>query len=1725
MEEVDKLLPTPTSEYTPGAERVASTVRKEVRMQDKERGLLQQTAPNPFAQERANLGSGIIGTDFSDYRREDMMGEYKDGTQVARYDIFYQGIDNEEKRAQEQSTTEKWKHGLGKLAGKFGTGFAGNLVGSFYGLGEALATGRSEAIYDNSFMDFLDDLNVGMDYKLPNWYSEKEKNLSAIESMGTANFWANDVTSGATFTLSTIASELALGYLSGGTSLTTTGARVGASAVRQFSKAGKLARATAKKASTLNVDQAFLKEASLSGMREGARLGAKAGELAKSARYMYTSSMYESGFETRMFRNESRENFDRAFVEMNDRMPTIEEREEYEKYLDEASQFTFLANMAFVGTSNLVGPMRTLTGFNGSGTAKAITNRSIFGAGVEKTKEGTFKALSPTKSQKALRKGYNVFSGMINEGAQEGLQGATTNASNLWISDKFNPETNKAMYDLLDAFKDGVGETLTTKEGHKEMLIGALIGMFSGVAGAYKQSGSLEGGFKSQDERSKALEKFSESNLGKNFTDIILYGQRTIRNSENFDEAVNKGDKIASELYRKEASVNQFTFAYNQDYFNETVEQGVNSMRLVPVEEIAEAYDLEIEEAETFKQDRIQEYINLSKEYKKNRRFADEYIASNLTDEEQEVFKGNTGRLKELIAYTLTMGKDSYNTTKENFNNIITAVSEIYGDNSGDALQAMEVIGSAKESAQKELTALQDSLRDNRAELNKLEAERNKLTRSIVSQDAEVARTQRLNQIAFDIEENTRRKEELEREFNTVLKLADASNPFTEGGTQLDYITSEALEETEKALEDLRGFVTGGGAISESKQMQLASLMDAYQKNLEIFRSFAETAEKFSSSDLQLTGKGSFAKRWLKGNKINNTTLDFLKGMQELNESGVITDEATSQAIFDSGIVDEVLNNSAKKPLKIVPKVRTEADKRKEGLREKINQLVEKSPYYRSKGIDGDTITTDERMVLADEILQDTTLTDGGVSLKDLVDQFNQLVEETEVTPIEEGMNEEGFQNIVQDTPFSYFNESNVQVSVRDAEIAQVYENAFVKTGDETVTIHNITPQGFVESLGAGGVEIEFNDGRVPQVVPTSELNEHRGSITSFSLVGMPITITLDPYSGTMSMNKESFRDLMGNDSNGLEVYDNAISRTNRYLLLYKDGRPMSTDFNKGDVVQTPQEIYKMKKGSKVYFQVNTSDPYNVSAIAEYKALKGKKAKQEGRIILENKLKVDIVDSSGAVVGTLKSNNNTQNAKENFLLLRKMATDSAIKAPRGATVSLGASSEVKHVFLGLPNLNIVNGEVQTKPVNPEHVIDYGYWNGKELILKEGTSEVRDELPRKIGKKSMPVVVLRHHGQLIAMPVGLVPTVTDIRPEIEQEFLSGGNIARSVVAFNQRLINAGLNPKQYNLYFYSEVDNTVIEEGEFSPSMEKAIEDLQERENLSDFKKEWMSKNFTKEDLADSAVIGVDEAGDFMVSPRPVIDFDILDTVGDNEVIKKNNKETRIISKKVEQVIEERKAEIQEEQVEGVKISEDREVFEKVKELPLEERVNKLVEEGIVKPFTYESKGKDIIVVDINGVSVPFLKHTKVDGFENTWQPFFGFGDAGNLEWILTGNSTDKKDGYNSEWLQEYSKMLNDTLPWKGKNTANLGNLKPVATEEEFNREVYGEGFTKLENGAQKLAPYILEKVKEVNRGRLASRLKPTEVTLNESEQTELDTLLPMSELKQWEAKTIIEKDC
>ena len=211
---------TPVVNISP-TQQMATEIRQKAIQPDVYQSLVPQNglfSQNSFTPEKRAL-KGYANETFDQAYAQLNSGEY-----VSRFQDFgfMPNTDNMERSANLQSTSDKWLNGLAKFGTKTLNAIAGGTIGTVNGAINFVKEGSLNSAFDNDFNRWLDDLNTKMDYKLPNYYTKQEQEAGFFGSVGSANFWANDVLGAASFTVGALFSEGIWAAATGGSSLATT---------------------------------------------------------------------------------------------------------------------------------------------------------------------------------------------------------------------------------------------------------------------------------------------------------------------------------------------------------------------------------------------------------------------------------------------------------------------------------------------------------------------------------------------------------------------------------------------------------------------------------------------------------------------------------------------------------------------------------------------------------------------------------------------------------------------------------------------------------------------------------------------------------------------------------------------------------------------------------------------------------------------------------------------------------------------------------------------------------------------------------------------------------------------------------------------------------------------------------------------------------------------------------------------------------------------------------------------------------------------------------------------------------------------------------------------------------------------------------------------------------------------------------------------------------------
>lgn len=875
------------------------------------------------------------------YNIEDAYVKLNDGTYLAKYDSYKEGRDNAEYFGQTQTATDKWLNGTTKFLGKTGLAIIGGTVGMVNSVGKLAEDGTMTSLYDNDFTRTLDDWNTKLDYKLPNYYTKQEQDRNIFGQATTANFWADKVLGGLSFTAGAIVSEGIWAWATGGSSLGSTFARWGSKGLG-FTKV----------AQGVNNYKSLLKSPLLQAYRAGnvskntaIALG-RAGDFLNAVRFTITSAGYEASVEALQYKKEATENFYNSFAGLNGRQPTDEDIEIFQTNLNDSANAVFGMNMAIVGSSNLV----TLGGiFNLKNPIKTgigdFIEKKAFGRGITSSLDDAGKTIyapiQATRAQKITRNIFDYGKTPVVEGLyEEGLQGVTTKTANKWIEHSYNPQLATENVEMAGLIYESLGEQYGTKEGWVENGIGMIIGALGGTVNVANQRRVS----KSEIEFKVAgLNTFTEKVLGER----LMLANRVSGFSQEAAQEAQKGNIVKSRMANDgvlHAKLNhQYQLGGN---LNETVEEARVALDSMTTQQFIDAgvatatETAEIQkQIEDFKIDTLNQYSSIAKQFTQNRKYAEYVIGKNRLSGAQDVLQtgeeslrtNNQEALIQSLTWNLTAGENAGALIKD----IQDQISNELGIEQSNVLRTLTQLN-------KQQTSKKGQLTKNINKRKALVIERDRLQKSLIEVQNTPQETEGNREQGRQLGQLNIRLLELDEQINTIdLDLqvtANELNSQKQFGQDIsnlninqiqDYslITVEDLSNLDSNIENFEKLVQSYEASNPKRYRYLQDLLDEYSQAQDIFKTNQATALAISSGNLKLKNINSWLSKQLsKKDSLDEFTkdwlIDILRNYQqnkvstlakETGQEETISSEEY-QAFTEEGIVsDEILNSIASK--------------------------------------------------------------------------------------------------------------------------------------------------------------------------------------------------------------------------------------------------------------------------------------------------------------------------------------------------------------------------------------------------------------------------------------------------------------------------------------------------------------------------------------------------------------------------------------------------------------------------------------------------------------------------------------------------------------------------------------------------------------------------------------------------------------------------------------------
>lgn len=887
---------------------------------------------------------------------------------IAKYPTYELGRDNAEYAAQTQSSFDKWSNGLTKAGANLLTTIAGNTVGFVVGVAEGVSQQSWNAVFDNKFSNTLADWNDKLEYKLPNYVSKDEQDDNFGESLLNANFWAKDVMGGFSFTVGTIASEAIWAVATGGIA---NSAKWGLQGARLANKArwGKVALgaeeaavglANYKKFVASGVNQLY-KTGSLETTTAG--LFANTAKTLNTARFLSTTSGNEAGIEALQYKREQTENFYRDFEKINGRNPSQEEITEFNDNLEASANAVFATNLAILFPSNIAmfGSLANIISPT-KGLSKAM-NKSLFGIGVEKTAneagELAYKGLQATGKQKVAQYTYAALKPLVTEGLwEEGLQGVTTKTAENWITSTYDPKYNNKTISLADATYKALAEQYGSKEGWKEIGIGALIGGGSSLIigrGKFQEVQEFNEQQKYQEDYvAGGLNRYGDQSALA--TDAIvkkvMFDARVSSAVERQKEAIDKGDDVTAALSQQDQLLAEMQFrkaiGENTKDLVSKYETAVNALPDSAFEE------RNISDVSTYKESIISGYKDLVSSYERASDFADAVLGeSKILGQDIQ-----TQTLKDALTYSIVSGEKA----NKIMNGLLSDMGQIIGTDSVKAMKIQTELQKMGKAKQQQVRRLNTTIEQTEQQVKTLSRE---LQRLQISKDEE--KGTRLQQVQGKLTDANEKIVVLkaEREVLAQEVSQESKRRTTVQGTDIndinldtEFITGNDLADIDQKLQRIEDSIKSYQGVNHEIYYDLLDLKRQYVTAKENFFSFQSSvdaiisdkfAPKFSKAN-GLLGKlmnskapiDNFTKQYLE-QLTNNYINSVARSEEKYLTENIISDQ--DYAIFkDTGEVSQEILSSLAEKIKVKDDLTTREREIYEVKTNEINLLTQPNP-------------------------------------------------------------------------------------------------------------------------------------------------------------------------------------------------------------------------------------------------------------------------------------------------------------------------------------------------------------------------------------------------------------------------------------------------------------------------------------------------------------------------------------------------------------------------------------------------------------------------------------------------------------------------------------------------------------------------------------------------------------------------------------------------------------
>jgi len=1015
---------------------------------------------------------------------ESVYDRLNDGSYAARYENYLGAEGNENRLALQQSGGEQALKGLTKNSAKAFNYAFDSVVGTAYGLTKAVTSGSLRDLYDNEITNKLDDMNKQLDYALPNYYSDEQKSMSFLRSIGTVNWWANDAAGGVAFVAGALLPQIAIGIATGGASLPSLAVTAGKFGAKLGLKAGKelaeeTAKAALKKGIKNTVDEGLSTMGSLTekigratGYTKGknviksyqqAILGDKLGTFTNTTGFLARSAGFEAGMESRQALKESTDNYYQQFQTQNGRMPNAEEYGEFMNDAVKASNKVFGANMAILSLSNAVMFGRKILPESASNWVnKTIGGKvnNLIGLGTKSAVvDGklTYTMLGANRGQKIAGKAYKSFSKPLVEGLyEEGFQGVASKTMKNYLDSKYD-KNNLEGYSFWGSLNDSFAEQYGTNEGWKEMTIGMLIGFAGGAIqpGAVK-NGYAFSGFGKNSYTSRRSE--IESNL-KRANDGIELLSNLNRTSAAVakDSAMNSGE--SSDFVGAEDTLSHYNFIRSQESINSptqmTKDFNVVIDNLQFEDESLEALSSAGLDPDTYKTKLKDDFSNSLSNYK----FAKKAVEALGLNQKLKDTPGNIAEISDSLMFGLMAGKDSFDNSK----NIASQIDAIIG--SEGVFNHLNFYNNLEQDKKDQFL----ELKDRKENLSQLQDAAAKVAQKIgkinstgqLTPELVEGRRKRLSEQAVAIQDQLVETENRIKYLDDVLKTDFRNSKYNLSVDVMDNIASVedvtgAIENINK-IDDLISSFRKSGKNKESDTLQY--LVSQFKLSSDAHREMINTHRKMMDTNFFSSKEGKGFLSSILGDKFTMTD-DFKQLIEDNND--IVDRSLNANGIRNYKNVQEILESSIvnNPDLSDREKFRLESLIRI-NLSQKAYQNAVEDLQKTSKKMQTDLSDSDKNLATTASDLRRVNLTKGDLNNIKLIDEaINEITKEL-------------------DYIVNYSSKNVERIKTLEEEIAKLKEEREIIKENNKKKQENKTPEQVQQTTTAENIYDELVDNRI----------------------------------------------------------------------------------------------------------------------------------------------------------------------------------------------------------------------------------------------------------------------------------------------------------------------------------------------------------------------------------------------------------------------------------------------------------------------------------------------------------------------------------------------------------------------------------------------------------------------------------------------------------------------